>query len=324
MNGTALYAGVDIGGTGIKAAIVDGQGFPIARMEASTSLEGCDAVCSQVARLIGEMAASIGIGRQEIKGIGIGVPGYVNPARGIVHESPNLGWKDVHLKEAMASRAEWPVVVENDANAAAMGELWRGAGAGVRDLAMVTLGTGVGCGIVLEGRIVHGSDGFAGELGHMKMRPRDGGMCVCGKRGCLETTSSGIAIVRSAESAARGDSSSRLHEAVCRGGRLSVKQVFDAAKQGDELAGGVIREAALYLGIALADLANLLNLRKIVIGGGIAAAGDYYLGLIRDSFDEFALDIVRSRITLASAELGNDAGFTGAALLVKQAIDPYN
>lgn len=313
-----LYSvGIDIGGTGIKAAMVSDDGNPVARIETPTSLEGYHAVCSQLVAVIDRLTEQASISHDQIKGIGIGVPGYVNPVQGVVHESPNLGWKDVPLKDVMSQRTGLPVRIENDANAAALGELWRGAGQDVRDLVMITLGTGIGCGIIVGQQVVHGADGFAGEFGHLKMKPHDGDICVCGKKGCLETTSSGLAITKQAEAAIVGHEHTLLKKKAISASRLSVKSIFDAAKEGDQTADHIVREAAFYLGVALANLANLLNPRRIVIGGGVTAAGDYYLDRIKESYNEFALDIVREQSTIVPAQLGNDAGFMGSAWMIK-------
>ncbi|XID95870.1 ROK family glucokinase [Paenibacillaceae bacterium WGS1546] len=318
MADSRYYAGVDIGGTGIKAAIVDEAGEPVVQAEIPTSLDGFHAVCLQIAQLVDSMLERSGLDRDLLLGVGLGVPGYVDPKRGFVHESPNLGWRDVPLKDRIGELTGLPTEVENDANAAAFGEQWRGAGRGVQDMAMITLGTGVGCGIIAGGRIVHGTSGFAGEIGHMKVKPKSGEPCVCGKTGCLETTSSGLAILKAARAAMTRQSGSVLHRLAGASGKLTVKTVFDAAKDGDRAAEEAIGEAGFYLGVALANFANLLNPGKIVIGGGISAAADYFIPLIRESFNAFALDIVRENTAIVTARLGNAAGFTGSARLIKE------
>jgi glucokinase len=317
MSDHPYYVGIDIGGTNIKAALVNHHGSIINKLEMPTSLVGSDEVCAQLVDLIDHLREKSVVNSPQIKGIGIGVPGYINPAQGFVHESPNLGWKNVPLKDHMHRLTGIPVIVENDANTAALGELWQGAGNDVDDLVMITLGTGVGCGIVINQQIVHGSQGFAGEIGHMKMKPKTGITCVCGKKGCLETTSSGLAIVREGLKALQLEKETLLKQAYAASGDLSVKQIFDAAKQEDPVAMEIISEAAFYLGVALANLANLINPQKVVIGGGVAAAGQIYMDLVYASFCEFALDIIQRHIRIVPAQLGNDAGVIGCSWMVK-------
>jgi glucokinase len=266
--------------------------------------------------LMETLAERCSIRREQIEGIGIGVPGYVDPVQGVVHESPNLGWKSVPLLDMLRRLTGRPVWIENDANAAVLGEYWLGAGAGVSDLVMITLGTGVGCGIIADGKVIRGADGFAGEFGHTKVETKTGNLCVCGKRGCLETTSSGLAMVRKAREAIQRGEQTLLTEMSGKG--ETVKDIFDAAKRGDPIASSIVREAAFYLGVAMANLANLLNPRKMIIGGGISAAGTFYLSLIEQSFQQFALDVVRRNTAIVPAQLGNDAGVLGSAMAAKR------
>ncbi|WP_165972053.1 ROK family glucokinase [Paenibacillus piri] len=317
MPGRIYYAGIDIGGTNIKAALVDQQGGIAAKLETPTSLNGYSEVCTQIVGLIGRLKATTGNAGMTVQGIGIGVPGYIDPANGFVNESPNLGWSNVALKEHMQSLTGLPVLVENDANTAALGELWQGAGSDVNDLVMITLGTGVGCGIVIDRKVVHGSQGFAGEIGHMKVKPKTGIACVCGKKGCLETTSSGLAIIRESKKAVQLNKKTALREEFQATGDLSVKQIFDAARNNDRVAMEIISEAAFYLGVALANTANLINPQKVIVGGGIAAAGQLYTDLVYAAFCEFALDIVRDHTRFVPALLGNDAGVIGSASMMK-------
>jgi glucokinase len=224
------------------------------------------------------------------------------------------------LKDVLEVETSLPVVVDNDANIAAIGEMWKGAGNGAKDLICVTLGTGVGGGIIANGQVVRGTNGAGGEIGHMTSIAEGGAPCNCGKTGCLETIASATGIARIAkEKLAKGETTSVLQQIYKENGKVTAKDVFDAAKANDELALEIVDYVTFHLGLALANLANGLNPEKIVIGGGVSKAGDILVKHVRTHFDRFAFPRVAEGATIAIATLGNDAGVIGGAWLVKQA-----
>jgi glucokinase len=242
----------------------------------------------------------------------LGVPGFHDFDRGLCEESVNLGWKDIYVIEEMEKRAGIPVRFDNDANAAALGEVWVGSGKGNRHALFITLGTGVGGGIVIDNRIYHGANGMAGEVGHLPIEPEQGERCNCGHVGCLETISSATAIRRAAVKRLERGENSSLQSI----GNITTKDVFEHAAAGDSLAAAVVDYAARKLGYALALLGNTLNPEVIVIGGGPSRAGEVLYKPLEESFRKYALKRVREAASIRPAELGNDAGVLGAAKLI--------
>ncbi|WVE36146.1 ROK family glucokinase, partial [Priestia megaterium] len=256
--------------------------------------------------------------KSRLVGIGIGAPGPVNFANGSIEVAVNLGWEKFPIKDILEVETSLPVVVDNDANIAAIGEMWKGAGDGAKDLLCVTLGTGVGGGVIANGEIVQGVNGAAGEIGHITSIPEGGAPCNCGKTGCLETIASATGIVRlTMEELTETDKPSELRTVLEQNGQVTSKDVFDAARSKDELAMHVVDKVAFHLGLALANSANALNPEKIVLGGGVSRAGEVLLAPVRDYFKRFAFPRVAQGAELAIATLGNDAGIIGGAWLVK-------
>lgn len=264
--------GVDMGGTNLRTAAVTAAGAVLETIAAATDLQrGRDhllnEICAAISRLHSEFAPT-----HRLLGIGVGVPGIIDLETGTVHSAANLpGWSDYPVRDELEARLHAPVLLENDANCAALGEKWMGAGKGVDDLCMVTLGTGVGGGFVVQGRPWHGLMGMAGELGHMTVIP-DGVSCGCGSRGCLEQYASARAIQRMGHEASLRDRDSLLACAARRQGELSAQTVFECFQQGDPAAQQIFATVGTALGIALANLINALNLPLYVVGGGVAAA----------------------------------------------------
>jgi glucokinase len=214
-----------------------------------------------------------------------------------------------------------PAVIENDANCAALGEMWMGAGEGAENLICVTLGTGVGGGVIVAGNIVPGVNGAGGEIGHITSIPKGGAPCNCGKSGCLETVASATGIVRLAnEELKKGHSEGELFERLTESGSITAKDVFDTARNGDQLASNVLKEVSFHLGLALANMANTLNPKKIVLGGGVSKAGDILLNPVKEQFTQYAFSPVKESTELTLATLGNDAGVIGAAWLIKNKV----
>lgn len=254
----------------------------------------------------------------DIQGVGIGIPGLIDSGTGIVRACVNLkGWKDVELRELVRNVMGKPVVVDNDANAAAFGEysIALKRNTHLEHLALVTLGTGVGSGIVLNRRVFHGGGGLAGEVGHMIVEP-NGHLCGCGQYGCLEQYASATAMVRQATERLAAGKSSTLKSLVDTGS-LTTQGVFSAAGQGDLVAERLVDDLASYLAIACVNLCRIIDLQAIVIGGGVAGAGDGLIAPLRKSFSRQNWGVAEGVMpTLSATELGNDAGFVGAAALV--------
>lgn len=247
-----------------------------------------------------------------ISAVSVVVPGTVNVADGVVVKAPNVPCLDgFRLAAALESELDWPVILENDANAAAIGELWRGAGQGYRTLICVTLGTGVGGGIILDGKPWRGVDGSAAEIGHIGVDPFAGVPCMCGSRGCLEVYASATAIVRMTREARPRYPNSILHNTE----DLTSQKVYQAGKEGDELAIEVFRLMGVYLGIGLASLINVLNPEIVVIGGGLSNGWDLFEKHMHQQVFERAFPIPARRVKIVRAQCGDDAGLLGAAKL---------
>jgi glucokinase len=247
-----------------------------------------------------------------ISAISVVVPGTVNVAEGVVVKAPNVPCLDgFRLAAALESELEWPVILENDANAAGIGELWRGAGQGYCTLICVTLGTGVGGGIILDGKLWRGVDGSAGEIGHIGVDPFAGVPCTCGSRGCLEVYASATAIVRMTREARPRYPNSILHNTE----DLTSKKIYQAGREGDELAIEVFRRMGVYLGIGLASLINVLNPEIVVIGGGLSNGWDLFQKHMHQQVIERAFPIPARRVKIVRAQCGDDAGLLGAARL---------
>jgi glucokinase len=306
-----IYVGVDLGGTTIKVGLCDEQGNLIRKMEGPTgSVGGPDAVLNNIERFVREIVDQSGSDWDRIMGIGAGIPGFLDIENGIVRMSPNLNWKDVPVKGSLEEKLGKPVKLDNDANVAALGEAWSGAGKGLDQLVCYTLGTGVGGGIIINGKIYQGFKGMAGELGHMPIVPDlEAIQCGCGLKGCLETVSSATGIVRMAKDAVdRGEKTSfGLVDP------LTAKDVFDAAKAGDEVAVRIVNRAAYYLGKSMAMLSVILNPQRFIVGGGVSKAGDILFQPIRDNYYHCTQPLSREGVEIVPAVLGNDAGMIGAA-----------
>ncbi len=247
-----------------------------------------------------------------ISAVSVVVPGTVNVAEGVVVKAPNVPCLDgFRLAAALESELEWPAILENDANAAAIGEMWQGAGRGYRTLICVTLGTGVGGGIILDGKLWRGADGSAAEIGHMGVDPFGGVACTCGSRGCLEVYASATAIVRMTREAKPRYPNSMLHTSE----DLTSEKVYQAGREGDELALEVFRRMGVYLGIGIASLINLLNPEIVVIGGGLSNGWELFEKHMHQQVIERAFPIPARRVKIVRAECGDDAGLLGAARL---------
>lgn len=316
MNENKWLVGVDLGGTTIKVAFISMDGEIIEKWEIPTDKSG-ERIVDDIAKAIDEKVKELGESKDKLAGIGMGAPGPVDLETGVIYRTVNLGWKNYPLKDCLEKATGLPAAVENDANIAALGEMWKGAGNREKDLICITLGTGVGGGIIVNGEIVHGNSGAGGEIGHMQSVVKGGAPCNCGKTGCLETVASATGIARIAQEKIQvGGEGSQLKTLYEKNGSLTAKDVFDAAKKGDYLAMEVVEEVTMHLGLALATLASALNPAKIVIGGGVSKAGNFLIEKVRHYFQQFVFPEASSA-EIAIAALGNDAGVIGGAWLVK-------
>ncbi|MGF2617071.1 ROK family glucokinase [Rossellomorea vietnamensis] len=312
--------GVDLGGTTTKIAFISFYGEIVHKWEIPTDTsENGKNIIVDIAKSIDQHLDELGETKSKLRGAGMGAPGPVDMDNGIIYEAVNLGWeKNTPLKDLLEVETGLPCVIDNDANCAALGEMWKGAGNGAKDIVAVTLGTGVGGGVITNGDIVHGSKGAAGEIGHITVMPEGGFQCNCGKKGCLETVASATGVVRLALKALeKSEEASVLRSRLQTEGVLSAKEIFDAAREGDLLAVSIVDELAFYLGLAIANLGNALNPDKIVLGGGVSKAGEILLSPVDKYFNSFAFPTVASSTAISIARLGNDAGVIGAAWLVK-------
>ncbi|MDD5993735.1 MAG: ROK family glucokinase [Clostridiales bacterium] len=304
-----FYIGVDVGGTSIKMGMFSHTGELLEKWEIPTRVdedEDTDRILPDIAESIEEKRAEK---NGNIVGIGLGIPGPVTND-GVVLKCANIHWPVFNVKEKLFDLTGVANIrVGNDANVAALGEMWKGGGRGYDSIVMVTLGTGVGGGVILGGKILTGTQGAAGEIGHLTVEYGEEETCNCGKKGCLEQYASATGIVRMAKKQMSPQSSlAKLEE-------VTAKDIFDAAKAGDEYALHVVDEFARYLGVALANVAQILDPEAFVIGGGVARAGSIITEKVDKYYDENVMFALRDK-QFHLAELGNDAGIYGAVRMV--------
>jgi len=313
-----LAVGIDIGGTNIRIALVDSSGAIVGILKQPTHAD------RETAQIMGEIAQGIdklmgmhNVPRESLCGIGLGAPGFLSIQSGVIHYSPNLPTaREAPVVSLLQRLTDFPVYLENDANAAAMSEHWVGAGRGSRNLLCVTLGTGVGSGFILNHTIWHGSNDLAGELGHTTLFP-EGLPCKCGRKGCLEAYVSATGIVTRTEVALReGRSSSLAVFSNKPDTPLSAFTIYEHAERGDRLAREIFEETGRYLAIALANVLNLLDLETVIIGGRVAQAGELLLSPTIHEVSKRALRAPYHPIRIHQAQLGDDAGVIGAAKTV--------
>ena len=309
--GKKYLFGVDVGGTTVKSGLFDIEGNLLDKWEIPTRREDKGShILEDVADSIKAKMTEKGIQKEEVKGVGIGTPGPVND-EGVVLKAVNLGWDVVNVSQTLSELIDLPVKAGNDANVAALGEMWKGGGQGYKNLVAVTLGTGVGGGIILNGKILTGANGSAGEIGHIHVQDDEPETCGCGNHGCLEMYASATGIVRLTERRlAQDDMPSTLRE-----GEISAKTVFDAVKAGDTLAIEVAKVFGEYLGKALASIAGVIDPEIFVIGGGVCKAGEVLFDYICPAYEKSVFHACRG-VKFALATLGNDAGIYGAARMM--------
>lgn len=303
--------GVDVGGTTIKMGLFDMEGNVLDKWEIKTRTEnGGVNVLPDIAHAVKDKMAERSIEKAEVAGVGIGVPGPVD-AKGVVHKCVNLGWGVLNINEELGKLLDIPVKGGNDANVAALGEMWKGGGQGFDSIVVVTLGTGVGGGIIMDGEILTGAKGAAGEIGHIHVEDAETEVCGCGNTGCLEQYASATGVVRLANRTLAKNTKPTCLKA----GEVSAKDVWDAVKAGDEVAIEIAEQFGEYLGKGLAGVACVVNPEAFVIGGGVSKAGEVLLDYIRKNYTPYVFHASRD-VQFTLATLGNDAGIYGAAKLV--------
>jgi glucokinase len=307
------FVGLDVGGSTMKAAVANDSGQLLTEplgVPTEPDKDQNHALESMV-QVIRQSIALAQLSLEQIAAIGVATPGPMDIAAGIMFDPPNMkAWHNVPVRRFVADAFEKPTAFQNDANAAALGESWVGAGRGLRSLVLFTLGTGVGGGIVLGGRVIEGEHSHGGELGHIKIEMTNPRLCGCGQRGCLEAYASATAVVaRTVEALAADRGESMLHEIR----DLTAKAVFDAAAAGDRLAAGIVDDTARYLAIGAATVMHVLDPQMIVFAGGMTAAGDDFLERIRRHVKCVAFPIPAAKCEIRYSELGTNAGVIGAA-----------
>lgn len=304
--------GVDLGGTTVKLGFFDTEGNVLDKWEIKTRTENGGAnILPDIAEAIKGKMAEKSVAKEDVVGVGIGVPGPVD-SKGIVHKCVNLGWGVFNINEELSKHLDGIAVKGgNDANVAALGEMWKGGGQGFDSIVVVTLGTGVGGGIIVDGQILTGATGAAGEIGHIHVDDAETEVCGCGNTGCLEQYASATGVVRIANRVLANNTK----ETCLKAGEVSAKDVWDAVKAGDAVAVQIAEQFGEYLGRGLASVAGVMNPEAFVIGGGVSKAGEVLLDYIRKNYTPVVFHASRN-VEFKLATLGNDAGIYGAAKLV--------
>ncbi len=306
-----IVFGVDIGGTTVKMGVFSAEGTLLQNWEIPTRKEESGSlILPDVAASILAKIEEMGYDKADIIGVGVGAPGPVDGA-GNINKAVNLGWDRINIVDILSPLVGLPVKAGNDANVAALGEMWKGGGQGFKDMVAVTLGTGVGGGIIIDGKLVAGFAGAGGEIGHINVEEKETDSCGCGNKGCMEQYGSATGVVRLAKiRLAENEEPSLLRE-----GELSAKSIWDAVKAGDKVAVEVAEKFGYYLGKGLAAIAGVVNPEAFVVGGGVSKAGEVLFEYIKPHFEHFVFAGCKD-VQFKLATLGNDAGIYGAARLV--------
>jgi len=315
MNVPPLFVGLDVGGTTMKAGVVDEFGKPVGPPVSlpTEAAKGQQHGLMQMAATMRQAIAAARTRIERIVAIGVATPGSMDIPAGLILDPPNLKpWRNVPVRQFVAETFQLPVAFQNDANAAAYGEYWVGAGREYRSMVLFTLGTGVGGGIILDDKIVEGEHSHGGELGHLKIEMTNPRLCGCGKRGCLEAYASASAVVaRTREALNTGPST--LREVLKQRGAFTARDVFKAANDGDTLAAKIVDETAFYLALGASNLMHVIDPDVIAFAGGMTAAGDSFLNRIKEHVKTVAFPVPAEKCVIRYAQLGTDAGFIGAA-----------
>jgi glucokinase len=317
MENALYYVGLDVGGSSMKGGVVDETGRPLSGVSLPTEAHkgqvfGLERMCETIQAAV----ASAGLTMSQIAAIGVATPGTMDIPAGIILDPPNLRpWQNMAVREPIEKRFKVPTAFQNDANAAAMGEYWVGAGKDLHSLVLYTLGTGVGGGIIIGGIVVEGEHSHGAELGHVKIEMTNPRQCSCGRLGCLEAYASATGIIkRTREALTQDRGQSRLHAVK----DLSAKDIFDAAALGDELADKIVEDTAFYLAVGTVNMMHTINPDVVAFGGGMIATGEGFLQRIRRHVAEMAFPVPAAKTKIMYAQLGSDAGFIGAAACGRQ------
>jgi len=311
-----LFVGLDVGGSAMKAGVVDDQGKSLASVSLPTEPHrGQEFGLERMCEAIRQAVAAAGLKMSEIAAIGVATPGTMDIPGGVILDPPNLKpWRNVPVREHIRKIFQLPTAFQNDANAAAFGEFWAGAGRDAHSMVLFTLGTGVGGGIIIGDLVLEGEHSHGGELGHMKIEMTDPRQCGCGRWGCLEAYASATSVVKRAiEALSKKGAQSQLHAQRNKEGGLTARDIFDAAQTGDAIASKIVEDTAYYLAVGATNMMHTIDPNMIVYAGGMIAAGDAFLQKIRDFVDELAFPVPAKNTTICYAQLGSDAGFIGAA-----------
>lgn len=311
--------GIDVGGTNVKIALVDKSGKIIYSNSVPTYAKmGYEYTVNNIKQAIKDLMKETNTTAKDIDGIGFDFPGQVDYKTGVVKLAPNIpGWINVPIAQMIEEEFHIPTRIDNDVRCAALGEMKFGAGQGCENFVCITVGTGIGSGLVVNGQLVRGASNAAGEIGHIKLQMKDGLICGCGDTGCLEAYASGPSIVAMAQDYIKGGKSTKFREmAAAEGGEITPYMVAKAAEAGDPVAKRIFEIVGEYIGIGLTSVINLLNPEKVIIGGGVAEAGDLLLNPIRKTIKERAMVVAGSAVEIVPAQLGNSAGVIGASMLI--------
>ena len=314
----AKRIGIDVGGTNVKIALVDEGKIIYSNSVPTYAKMGYEYTVNSMKDAIRDLLKETKLQPTDIEGIGFGFPGQIDCQKGIVRLAPNIpGWVNVPIAQMIEEEFNIPTRIDNDVRCAALGELKFGAGRGCENFICITVGTGIGSGIVINGKVVRGASNAAGELGHIKLQMQGGPICGCGDTGCLEAFASGPSIVAMAQDYIRGGKSTKFREmAAAEGGEITPYMVAKAAEAGDPVAKRIFEIVGEYIGIGLTSVINLLNPEKVIIGGGVAEAGDLLFDPIRRTIKERAMVVAGEAVEIVPAELGNSAGVIGASMLI--------
>ncbi|HEX5036698.1 MAG TPA: ROK family protein [bacterium] len=313
MSSSNCVVSVDLGGTNLRVAAVTADGVLKHRWEeVSDARSGSESVLKKVAAGVTSVGAKAEKDGLAVGGVALGFPGIVDPSKGIVYRSPHFpDWKDLDLLSFFKSALKWPVAVDNDANFAALGEAWKGAGRGLKNFLMMTLGTGVGGGLMLDGRVFHGDRGFAGEIGHIVIEA-EGPPCACGSRGCLETYISATGMMRLAEVSDQAEGREQLLAKLEKPlARITVKDLYEAALDGDIFANTLFKKMGNYLGIGVASLVNVTGVETVIVGGGVAQAWDFFIEPAKKELSQRTYEETAKSVKIVRAVLGTDAALVG-------------
>jgi len=319
---TPLYVGLDVGGTTMKAGVVDDDGKPLSAVSLPTQAhKGQEFGLARMCETIRQAVAESGVEMKDIAAIGVATPGLMDIPAGMILDPPNLKpWRNVPVRQHIQDAFGLPTAFQNDANAAAYGEYWVGAGRDAHSMVLFTLGTGIGGGIILGEHVLEGEHSHGGELGHIKIEMSNPRPCGCGRRGCLEAYASATSVVhRAQEALAADDGRSSLH-VVARRGELTSETIFDVAGRGDVLAAKLVEDTAFYLALGAMNLMHTIDPDMVVFAGGMIAAGEAFLERIRHHVRALAFPVPAARTRICYAQLGGDAGFIGAAACGRQLV----